>query len=126
MIDHMHDLPVARQCQMLSLARSTAYYRAQEVSEADLVLMRRIDAVHLEHPFAGSRMLRDMVRWDGHSIGPHCARSSTIRWMRWYWKPLRGIQARSGAYSAPPAIRANCNASLWNTANTRVRSPRKA
>jgi hypothetical protein len=49
--------------------RSTAYYRAQEVSEADLVLMRRIDALHVEHPFAGSRMLHDMPRWDGHSIG---------------------------------------------------------
>lgn len=54
MIDRMRDLPVARQYQMLSLARSTAYYRTQEVSEADLALMRQIDALHLEHPFAGS------------------------------------------------------------------------
>lgn len=69
MIDRTHDLPVARQCQILSLARSTAYYRPQEVSEADLVLMRRIDELHLEHPFAGTRMLRDMLRRDGHSTG---------------------------------------------------------
>jgi putative transposase len=49
MIDRTHDLPVARQCQVLSLARSTAYYRPQESSEADLALMRRIDELHLEH-----------------------------------------------------------------------------
>jgi putative transposase len=62
MIDRTHDLPVAGQCQILSLARSTAYYQPQEVSEADLVLMRRIDELHLEHPFAGSRMLHDILR----------------------------------------------------------------
>lgn len=69
MIDRSHDLPVTRQCQVLSLARSTAYYRLQESRQADLVLMRRIDALHLEHPFAGSRMLRDMLKREGHQIG---------------------------------------------------------
>jgi len=69
MIDHTHDLPVARQCQILSLSRSTAYYRPQEPCYADLVLMRRIDELHLEHPFAGSRMLRDMLKLEGHQIG---------------------------------------------------------
>src|SRR5476651_1343812 len=69
MIDRSHDLPVVRQCQILSLARSTAYYRAQEVSEADLILMRRIDELHLERPFAGSRMLRDMLQREGHQVG---------------------------------------------------------
>ena len=69
MIDRTHELPVTRQCQILSLARSTAYYRLQETCEADLALMRRIDELHLEHPFAGSRMLRDMLRQEGHRIG---------------------------------------------------------
>jgi putative transposase len=69
MIDRSHDLPVVRQCQILSLARSSAYYRPQEASEADLALMRRIDELHLAHPFAGSRMLRDLLRQDGHQIG---------------------------------------------------------
>jgi putative transposase len=69
MIDRTHDLPVARQCQILLLARSSAYYRPQEISEEELVLMRRIDALHLEHPFCGSRMLRDMLRREGHDIG---------------------------------------------------------
>lgn len=69
MIDRTHDLPVARQCQILSLSRSTAYYRPQESGDADLVLMRRIDELHLEYPFAGSRMLRDMLKLEGHQIG---------------------------------------------------------
>jgi putative transposase len=69
MIDRTHDLPVVRQCQILSLARSTAYYRPLEASEADLTLMRRIDALHLEHPFAGSRMLRDMLNRGRFSVG---------------------------------------------------------
>lgn len=69
MIDRAHELPVSRQCQILSLARSTAYYRPQETSEADLTLMRRIDELHLEYPFAGSRMLRDMLKREGLSVG---------------------------------------------------------
>jgi putative transposase len=69
MIDRTHDLPVSRQCQILSLARSTAYYRRQEPSQAELALMRRIDELHLDYPFAGSRMLRDMLRAEGHQIG---------------------------------------------------------
>jgi putative transposase len=69
MIERTHDLPVVRQCQILSLARSTAYYRPQETSEADLVLMRRIDEPYLDHPFAGSRMLRDMLKREGHQTG---------------------------------------------------------
>ena len=69
MIDRSYELPVSRQCQILSLARSTAYYRPQETSASDLTLMRRMDELHLEHPFAGSRMLRDMLKREGHQIG---------------------------------------------------------
>jgi len=69
MIDRSHELPVIRQCQILSLARSSAYYRPRETCESDLVLMRRMDALHLEFPFAGSRMLRDMLRRDGIPVG---------------------------------------------------------
>jgi putative transposase len=45
------------------------YYRAQPTSTADLALMRRIDELHLEHPFAGARMLRDLLRQDGYAVG---------------------------------------------------------
>jgi putative transposase len=69
MIDRTHDLPVVRQCELLEVARSTAYYTPAPTSPADLALMRRIDELHLEYPFAGSRMLRDMLRREGHVIG---------------------------------------------------------
>jgi putative transposase len=69
MIDRTHELPVTRQCQILELARSTAYYAPQATSSADLALMRRIDELHLEYPFAGSRMLRDMLRREDQQIG---------------------------------------------------------
>jgi len=69
MIDRSHDLPVSRQCQILSLARSTVYYRRREPSEAELALMRRIDELHLDYPFAGSRMLRDLLKAEGHQVG---------------------------------------------------------
>lgn len=69
MIDRTHDLPVVRQCQILRLARSTAYYTPEPTSPADLALMHRIDELHLDYPFAGSRMLRDMLCREGHPIG---------------------------------------------------------
>ena len=69
MIDRNHDLPIVRQCEILRLARSTAYYTPEPTSPADLALMRRIDELHLEHPFAGSRMLRDLLRLEGQQVG---------------------------------------------------------
>jgi len=63
MMGRMHDLPVARQYPILSLASSTDYYQAQKFSEADLELMRRIDALHLEHPFADNRRDEGSVSW---------------------------------------------------------------
>ena len=69
MIDRTHELPLTRQCQILRLACSTAYYTAKAVPVEELALMRRIDEIHLEHPFAESRMLRDMLRQEDHRIG---------------------------------------------------------
>ena len=69
MIDDGHDLSIMRQAQLLELSRSAVYYRPQPTSAADLALMRRIDALHLEHPFAGARMLRDLLRQDGYTVG---------------------------------------------------------
>jgi putative transposase len=59
MITPQHPLPVARQCQLLALPRSSVYYTPRPVAAADVALMRQIDQLHLDHPFAGSRMLRD-------------------------------------------------------------------
>jgi putative transposase len=69
MIDKTHELPVVRQVQLLDLSRSSVYYQPQPMSESDLRLMRRIDKLHLDHPFAGARMLRDLIRLGGIEIG---------------------------------------------------------
>ena len=68
MIDRKHRLPVVQQCQILELSRSSVYYVPQPVSAADLALMRQIDELHLQYPFAGSRMLRDILQTErgGH------------------------------------------------------------
>ena len=69
MIDRTHDLPLTRQAKVLKLSRSSLYYRPRPVSPADLAIMRRIDELHLDYPFAGSRMLRDLLRGEGVEIG---------------------------------------------------------
>lgn len=84
MIDRSDKLPVTQQCQILALSRSSAYYTRKPVPEADLALMRRIDALHLDFPFAGSRMLRDLLRLEGLRAG----RKRIARLMR-----LMGIEA---------------------------------
>ena len=69
MIDRGHVLPVARQAQLLEFSRSSVYYQPVPVSDVDLALMRRIDELHLEHPFAGSRMLKKLLRAEGFKVG---------------------------------------------------------
>ncbi len=69
MIDRSDKLSVVRQCQLLDLSRSSVYYTPQPVTESDLALMRRIDELHLNHPFAGARMLRDLLRLEGIQVG---------------------------------------------------------
>jgi putative transposase len=69
MIDRDHGLSLGRQAKALGISRGSVYYLPRPASDADLALMRRIDALHLEHPFAGSRMLRDLLRGEGHEVG---------------------------------------------------------
>jgi putative transposase len=69
MIEPSHALPVVRQCTLLDLSRSSVYYTPQAVSASDLALMRRIDELHLNHPFAGARMLRDFLKQEGVTVG---------------------------------------------------------
>jgi putative transposase len=92
MIDRSHDLPLARQAELLRLSRRGLYYEAQPVPEAELAIMRRIDALHLDYPFAGSRMLRDRRMCiealycrpntskpaPGHKIYPYLLRGLTV------------------------------------------------
>jgi putative transposase len=69
MIDRAHDLPISKQAAALNISRGSVYYLPRPVSAADLALMRRIDELHLEFPFAGSRMLRDLLAAEGSKTG---------------------------------------------------------
>ena len=69
MIDRAHDLPITRQAEALNISRGSVYYLPRPVSEADLAIMRRLDRLHLESPFAGSRMLRGLLVAEGCKIG---------------------------------------------------------
>lgn len=69
MIDATHELSLTRQAELLDLSRASLYYKPVPVSDADLRLMRRIDELHLELPFAGSRMLRDLLNAEKVEVG---------------------------------------------------------
>ena len=69
MIDKKHDLPITRQAKALKLSRGSVYYLPRPVPAADLAIMRRMDELHLEFPFAGSRMLRDLLNAEGFETG---------------------------------------------------------
>tara|TARA_B100001540_G_C15724958_1_gene604846 strand:- start:63 stop:890 length:828 start_codon:yes stop_codon:yes gene_type:complete len=84
MIDRDHELPISRQARLLNISRGTVYYQPKPISPRNQMLMNRIDRLHLELPFAGARMLRDLLRQEGHNVG----RSKVRRLMR-----IMGIEA---------------------------------
>ncbi len=84
-VDRCHDLPISRQCTVLAISRSSAYRLPSGENSADIELMRKLDELHLRHPFKGSRRLRDDL-WDHHSL--HVNRKRVQRLMR-----LMGIRA---------------------------------
>jgi putative transposase len=69
MIDRNHRLALTKQAALLGLSRGSVYYEPAPVSDADLALMRRLDELHLEFPFAGSRMLRGLLAAEGSKVG---------------------------------------------------------
>ena len=69
MIDRAHDLPIIRQAEALRVSRSSVYYLPRSVPEADLAIMRRLDRLHLEYPFAGTRILKGLLAAEGSKIG---------------------------------------------------------
>ena len=69
MINPEHKLSIRRQSELLEISRSTIYYRPRPMSDADLMLMRRLDELHMNYPFAGSRMLRDLLSLQGLEVG---------------------------------------------------------
>ena len=69
MIDRSAQLSVSRQAILLGISRGSVYYQNSPVSDADLKLMHRIDKLHTEFPFAGSRMLRGLLAQEGFKVG---------------------------------------------------------
>ena len=69
MIDREHPLSVTRQARLLEISRGAVYYQPRPTSEVDLALMRRIDELHLEHPFMGARMMRRQLQRQGIHVG---------------------------------------------------------
>jgi putative transposase len=99
MIDRGLPLSVKRQAQLLELSRSSVYYTPRPVSQRDLVLMRRLDELHLEAPFFGARKLAAQLRREGHDVGRRHVR--TLMWRMGiealYRKPRTSIPARGAA-----------------------------
>ena len=69
MIDRTHELSLTKQASILSISRGIIYYEPVPTTAADLAIMRRMDELHMELPFAGSRMLRDLLAAEGSKIG---------------------------------------------------------
>lgn len=69
MIDRSHTLSLTRQAKALGMGRGSVYYLPRPVSAADLALMRRMDELHLNYPFAGSRMLQGLLLGEGYKVG---------------------------------------------------------
>jgi len=69
MMDATHALPISRQAQLAGISRGSVYYVPTSVGAADLVLMRRLDALHVEHPFMGARLLRAQLNRAGFTVG---------------------------------------------------------
>jgi len=79
MIDRDHKLSITRQAKLLEISRGTVYYLPQPVSPAELALMRKLDELHLEHPFMGARMLRDQLARQGIHAGRRHIRTLMLR-----------------------------------------------
>jgi hypothetical protein len=69
MIIREHALPITKQAEALNISRGSVYYLPRPASASDLELMRRLDRLHLEFPFAGARMLRGLLAAEGYKIG---------------------------------------------------------
>jgi putative transposase len=96
MIDRGGKVSVRRQAQLLDLSRSSVYYAPRPLSERDLMLMRRIDELHLEAPFYGARKLAEQLKREGHEVGRRHVRTLMQRMgiEALYRKPRTSIAAR--------------------------------
>ncbi len=106
MIDRNHQLPVVHQANILGLSRGCIYSHPMPCRERDLVVMRRLDQLHLAHPFAGSRMLRDRLRLEDFSVGPTHVRTLMKRMgIEVLYRQPRSTQAHQGHAVYPYLLR---------------------
>ena len=68
MIDRSHDLSITKQAEILNISRGSVYYLPRPVSVVDLAIMRRLDRLHTDYPFAGSRMLHGLLVAEGGKV----------------------------------------------------------
>ena len=107
MIDRQHPLPVTRQCRLVAVARSSVYYSPRPLPAGTLALMRQLDELHLLHPFAGSRMLRDLLRLQGVRVGrKHVATLLRRLGMEALYRHPRTTQPHPGHQVFPYLLRA--------------------
>lgn len=89
MIDRGHALSISRQAQLVNISRGSVYYQSKAFNTVDLESMRHIDELHLEHPFMGTRMLRDLLNREGfhvgHKIYPYLLRNLAIEEANQVW-----------------------------------------
>ena len=107
MIDKEHALPLTRQVKLLQLSRGCADYVPAPTSDADLELMREIDKLHLEYPFAGARMLRDFLKQRGYRVGRrHVGRLMDLMGIEALYRKKRGTK-RNPAHPVYPYLLRN-------------------
>ena len=104
MIDRDHQLSIARQSELLGISRGSVYYLPRPVSAADLALMRRIDELHLEHPFMGARMLRDQLDRQGIRVGRRHVRTLMLRMGIEALAPKPGTSKRAPGHKIYPYL----------------------
>lgn len=104
MIDRDHQLSIARQSELLGISRGSVYYLPRPVSAADLALMRRIDELHLEHPFMGARMLRDQLDRQGIRVGRRHVRTLMLRMGIEALAPQPGTSKRAPGHKIYPYL----------------------
>ena len=97
MMNSESQLSMRRQCALLSLHRSTAYYERAPISDEDLALMRLLDEEYLRHPFLGSRKMHVWLRGRGHVVN----RKRVQRLMR--LMGLEGLNPRGSTSRPHPA-----------------------
>ena len=109
MVDRLDPLPVTRQCELLALPRSTYYHTPQPVTEQELALMALIDRCHLEHPFYGSRRIRDWLEDEGHKVNRKRVQRSmrTMGLVALYPKPKRNLSLANQAHKVYPYLLRN-------------------